>query len=119
MTTYFLYFTVIALPFKVLTLWAFSCFLASERKSIIRAILIASIFSIVYFLVNIYNPEGFYISMLSNSLKYLPIILPFFLIKIFYGLSWKETIWFWIPWYILQYPINGIINSSLIKHFIV
>ena len=117
MTTFYFYFTLIGLPFKILTLWVLSCFLASERKSIIRAVLIAVIFSIVYFLVNIFNPEGFYSSMLSNSLKYLPVILPFFLIKIFYGLDWKETIWFWLPWFILQYPINGIINSILMKSF--
>ncbi len=115
MTTFYFYFTIIALPFKILTLWVFSYFLASERKSIIRAILIALIFSIVYFLVNIFNPEGFHFSMLSHSLKFLPIILPFFLIKIFYELDWKETVWFWLPWYILQYPIDGIINSELIK----
>ena len=118
MTTFYFYFTIIALPFKILTLWVLSYFLDSERKSIIRAIIIALIFSIVYFLVNIFNPEGFYSSMLSNSLKYLPIILPFFLIKIFYELTWKETVWFWIPWYILQYPIDGIINSILMKSFL-
>ncbi len=115
MNTYYFYFTIIAFPFKVLTLWVLSYFLASERKSIIRAILIALIFSIVSFLVKIFNPAGFYSSMLSNSLKFLPVILPFFLIKIFYGLTWKETVWFWLPWYILQYPINGIINSVLMK----
>jgi len=118
MTTYYFYFTIIGLPFKILTLWVFSYFLASERKSIIRAILIALIFSIVFFLVNIFNPAGFYISMLSGSLKYLPVILPFFLIKIFYELDWKETVWFWLPWYILQYPIDGIINSGLMKYFL-
>ncbi len=118
MTIYYFYFTIISLPFKILTLWVFSCFLASERKSIIRAILIAVILSIVSFLVNIFNPEGFYISMLSGSLKYLPLILPFFLIKIFYELDWKETIWFWLPWFILQYPIDGIINSILMKSFL-
>ena len=117
MTTFYFYFTVIALPFKILTLWVLSYFLAPERKSIIRAILIALIFSVVYFLVNIFNPEGFYSSMLSGSLKLLPVILPFFLIKIFYGLTWKETVWFWIPWFILQYPIDGIINSGVIKYF--
>ena len=117
MTTFYFYFTIIALPFKIITLWVFSYFLASERKSIIRAILIALILSIVYFLANIFNPKGFHFSMLRNSLKFLPIILTFFLIKIFYELTWKDTVWFWIPWHILQYPIDGIINSILMKSF--